>query len=79
MKTHHEILVDQTFEAWKKLCLKNNSIPAFMFGINPLTGIDVFAEQKIGKDMMIATMRQCLDYWENSDQKNGNKIIQMPN
>lgn len=75
----HKILVDQVFEAWKKLCLKNKSIPAFMFGINPITGIDVYVDQKINKDMMIATMRQCLDHWEKNDQKTGNKIIQMPN
>ena len=72
---HHEILVNQVFEAWKKLCLKNRSIPMFMFGLNPLTGIDVFVDQKINKDMMIATMRQCLDHWEKTEQKTGSGII----
>ena len=77
--TKQESLINEVFDAWKKLCLKNNSIPAFMFGVNPATGIDVFADKLIGKDMMIATMRQCLDHWEKYDEKIGNKIIQMPN
>jgi hypothetical protein len=65
-------VINEELNNWKKCCEKNNTVPAFMIGVNPSTGLFIYTGKDVTRDHVVATLRELLAYFESQSGNNAN-------